>query len=297
MRVATVLGVEVSRRAETWFWATVLGATLPVVALAALVTAGFWLPTARRALQGCVAWTHTPQGLLLTGLLAAALAYPAARTLLSLARRLRDTRRWLRLVEAAAVAPQQGPHWDRVARLGLADRVRLLDLPLAAGWTVGLWRPAIVVTTGLLCRLGADEFDAVIHHELHHFQRRHPLRALLVAALQDGFGWLPAVVAAARTYEIARELAADAASERGSVPGALRTALEKCLADTCEVLPRGQHAPVPAFTDVARVRLARLNAEDPVRVPVPPVSAWLQTAAMALVAWGLGAAACSAALR
>ena len=113
--------------------------------------------------------------------------------------------------------------WQRVALTGalvavgeasaLGDDVRVVqsDAPLA--WTVGWWRPRIILSEGLLARLSPEALQVVLAHERAHMRRRDPLRGvldLLAAAL------LPARVAAPllASSALARELRCDAAAAR-----------------------------------------------------------------------------------
>lgn len=132
-----------------------------------------------------------------------------------------------------------------------------------------------------------------VGHEAHHLRRRHPLQALVIGALRDGFGWFPAVAATADAYAASREFAADAEAARRCGAEALVSALGKCRHSAMTVEPSG----APGFADLAQTRLKRLTG----RVTAPsfpaPARVWLQSAILTLVCSGLGAVACGAAVR
>ncbi len=285
--------IEPAWRTEAWFWATVIAAALPVVAVGTAVATGPWMPGGGPLLAACVRLAGTPVGRMALAALTVLLVYPLVRGTLSTARRIAGTRRWLHLLRNAVTARWPDAYWARVVSAGLAGRVELCALPLTGAWTVGLWRPRVVVATRLLQTLSPDEFAAVLHHEAHHLRRRHPLQALVIGALRDGFGWLPAVAATADAYAASREFAADAEAARRCGAEALASALGKCRNSTMTVEPSG----APGFTDLAKSRLERLTGRDGgPRLPTP-TRAWFQCAILTLACSGLSVVACGAAVR
>ncbi len=68
----------------------------------------------------------------------------------------------------------------------------------------GLWRPRILISTGAIALLSADELHASIQHELVHVRRRDNLKKLLLQ-----FCALPPLVSLDREWLKAAELAAD----------------------------------------------------------------------------------------
>lgn len=290
-----VATIEPAWRTEAWFWATVLAAALPVVAVGAAVAMGPWMPGAGPLLAACLHWAWTPVGRMALAALTVLLAYPLVRGTLSMARSIAGTRRWLLLLRNAVTANWSDAYWVRVVSSGVAGRVELCALPLTGAWTVGLWRPRVVVATRLLPTLSPDEFEAVLHHEAHHQHRRHPLQTLIIGALRDGFGWVPAVTATADAYAASRGFAADADAEAARRCGAeaLVSALGKCRNVPTVVEPSG----VPGFTDLATSRLERLTGTDGgPRLPTP-IRAWFRSVILTLVCSGLGVVVCGAAVR
>jgi len=95
--------------------------------------------------------------------------------------------------------------------------------PLA--FCLGLVRPAVVVSDGLIERLSEAELRSVIAHEHHHARRRDPLRRALVKAFCDGFWFVPALRSTARAQAVVSELAADAVAMRSVGAQPLASAL------------------------------------------------------------------------
>jgi Zn-dependent protease with chaperone function len=135
-------------------------------------------------------------------------AWPAARGGSALRRLLRT-----------AGQPPPAPLRAAAVRLGLAGRVDVVAAGEAFAVTHGLWRPRILLSTGLLEVLDAAELTAVLVHERQHLLTRDPLR-LLGARLLAGYGWfLPLLGWWMRRVALRRELAADrAATARAGVP-------------------------------------------------------------------------------
>ena len=90
---------------------------------------------------------------------------------------------------------------------------------------VGLLRPDVVVSDGLIERLSEAELRSVLAHERHHARRRDPLRRALVKAFCDGFWFIPALRTAARAQATVSELAADAVAMRSTGAQPLASAL------------------------------------------------------------------------
>jgi Zn-dependent protease with chaperone function len=62
------------------------------------------------------------------------------------------------------------------------DRFETVDSPEAFAYCVGLWRPKVVVSTGLIRRLRPEQLRAVVAHEQEHALRRDNLRHALASA-------------------------------------------------------------------------------------------------------------------
>jgi Zn-dependent protease with chaperone function len=127
----------------------------------------------------------------------------------SLVRQWWATRHLLR-VQAAARLPSPPRRITRVSRrLGLAQRVDVIQAAQPYSFCYGLLRPRICLSTGLVDLLSETELEAVLLHERYHLRSRDPLKVLLARALGRAFFFLPLVAELGRHYLIAKELAAD----------------------------------------------------------------------------------------
>lgn len=101
------------------------------------------------------------------------------------------------------------PHVRRLAVNVGVPRVCLIADATVAAFTVGLLRPQVVVTTGLLAALDDEQLGAVLRHEATHVGRRDPLR-LLVAQLAHGWTFfVPYARHLRQRVVLGMELAAD----------------------------------------------------------------------------------------
>ncbi|GGO85451.1 integral membrane protein [Nocardioides phosphati] len=146
----------------------------------------------------------------------------------------------------------------RVQRLSLAvlthvdpaTGILVLEHAEAAAYCVPGRGGQVVVTSGALGQLAAEELEAVLAHERAHLRGRHDLVVATATALRDAFSFVPLFAAAADQVPRLVEMAADDV--------ATRSADRRCLAHA--LLNLGG-APAPAgllgaggSTAAARVR-------------------------------------------
>lgn len=152
-------------------------------------------------------WLHVAMALWLAGVLVMALrtasAWRASRALLRAARPCDDRR-----LDAALQLAAEAHGLRRAPRLMLSAAI---DSPQL----VGPWRPVLLLPARNLRRMGDDDLDMALTHELVHLQRRDLWWGLLPALAQHLFFFHPLVHLAAREYAIAREAAVDAAVVAG----------------------------------------------------------------------------------
>ena len=86
---------------------------------------------------------------------------------------------------------------DRVAHLGLRA-VQVVSTDEVLCFCIGLLRPRIVVSTGLVELLDQAELDAVLAHEASHQRRRDPLRLMVANVAIRGLFFVPALPDLAR---------------------------------------------------------------------------------------------------
>lgn len=167
-------------------------------------------------------------------------------------------RRERRVLRSLPLSPiEEGHLREEADRTGM----RLFTLPSLrpAAFCVGLLRPRVVVSAGLLERLEREEQVAVLCHELAHARRREPLKCLLARMAARTFFWLPALNALLERYLLVKELAAD----REAMGRTSRPALAGALS---QVLAQPTPAGAVGMAEFAAVRVDRLF-EPATRLP------------------------------
>ncbi len=214
--------------------------------------------------------TVLPMGLLLIS---------ATRSVRTAREQVRNTRRLLR-----DLGPSVLPTARLVAmghRLGIHDRLDVVDNPVPAVFCHRLWKPRVCVTTRLLDLLDDEELGAVLIHERHHIFRHDPARLVAARMILACTGFLPGARAIYHQFYTASELAADAAA--AELPGgrlALASAMLKLVRMQRTLLADG--AAVSALSTVpSRVEALLSPAPEPTRVPWFSVAE--TTAALVLV--------------
>ncbi|MGG1519494.1 M56 family metallopeptidase [Paenibacillus oryzisoli] len=89
------------------------------------------------------------------------------------------------------------------------EQMRIIRHASPLAMTVGLWRPRIVLSTGLIAMLEESELHAVIEHEKCHLRYRDPLGIFLLTVLSKAMIYIPMFTWMARKYPILIELRAD----------------------------------------------------------------------------------------
>jgi len=138
--------------------------------------------------------------------------------------------------------------------LARKDGVQIIpfeDEVIRSAFTIGLVKPAIYISTGLIEELTPEELRAVVLHEIHHAVNKDPLRLFILSFITDMFFFLPIGHYLTSSFYIHKELAAD---ERSTFvtgrPFELATALIKMMKITRAPLPSG----VP-FIDIDKAGL------------------------------------------
>jgi Zn-dependent protease with chaperone function len=98
------------------------------------------------------------------------------------------------------------------ARATIADRVDQVADATPYAFTRGIWRPRIVVSTGLADVTTHEELVAVLCHENHHLRHRDPLKVLAARTWSAAFLLIPLVGAALQRVLDRQELRADRAA-------------------------------------------------------------------------------------
>ena len=106
------------------------------------------------------------------------------------------SRRWLRAIKTVRSAePFESEALTAVkTRLGISVPVRLVasDTNLEPG-VFGLFRPVVIIPTGLRDKLAAGQLESVIAHELCHIRRLDNLAALIHMLIEGLFWFYPLV--------------------------------------------------------------------------------------------------------
>lgn len=164
-----------------------------------------------------------------------------------------------------------------VARAAGANEVLVSPASRPAAFCVGIIRPRVVITKGLLDRLNSEEQAAVVWHEVHHLRGREPLKCLVGRLAAGTFFWIPSLGDLLERYLLAKELAADSlAVERTS-----RRALAGALVEVV-----GEPTPTGAvgLAEYAAARVDRLF--DP-HASLPPLFRFRRLMVSALAAAGV----------
>lgn len=171
---------------------------------------------------------------------------------------LRAYRRERRFLSALPLTPiATGPLHEYAARVGVGLFALHSSRPVA--FCAGLLRPRLVVSTGLLERLDAEEQRAVLVHELVHARSREPLKCMLARMAARTFFWLPALGALLERYLLLKELVAD----REAVTRTSRAALAGALT---QVIAQPTPAGAVGMSEFAAARIDRLF-EPEARLP------------------------------
>ncbi|MCS7460912.1 M56 family metallopeptidase [Paenibacillus doosanensis] len=157
-------------------------------------------------------------------------------------------------------------------------------------FAAGVWKPQIVLSTGLLELLDPSELAAVIHHETFHRKHGDPLKIFLLSLLASVMWYMPILKSFHHNYKIVREILADNyAIDKLGGSADLGGALLKLLKGQAPV-----NLPIPhvSFTDTSinfRIRkLLEPHGELPLKWPFTPamisVQAMLALCSMFIVA-------------
>ena len=240
---ASTLGARMLGRARWPARAPLLGVVTYLAAgwsvVAALGLAGLTLAVHATALGGglshligaCVlrlrAMYATPGGATVAGLGLILAGAVAARTVLTAVSHLRAAgRQALRHAETARLVGHPDPALGAV----------LVDHAQPAAYCVAGRHPTVILTTGALRELDADQLDAVLAHERAHLASRHHRLLAMARIGRQVLPFLPLMREADAQVARLVELHADDAAARGSDPASLATALV-VLATTASPAP------------------------------------------------------------
>lgn len=156
-----------------------------------------------------------------------------------------------RLHRALPLRPIGDPAVRAVARASGLRAVYSIPASEPSAFCVGILRPRVVLTEGLLGRLDGDERAAVVWHEAAHAHAYEPLRSALARLAVRTFFWLPLLGDLLDRYLLAREVEAD----RRATAQTSRRALAGAL---IEVAGRPTPAATVGLAELAAARVDRL---------------------------------------
>ncbi|WP_025683971.1 M56 family metallopeptidase [Paenibacillus maysiensis] len=114
-----------------------------------------------------------------------------------------------------------------------ADRIWVISYAKPAAFTMGLWKPRIVLSSALLSVLDRNEEEAVVYHEAYHMKHYDPLKTWLLQMCATLLFYLPVLRHITKLYKTAREILADnEAINRTGSPMGIGSALLKLLSMT-----------------------------------------------------------------
>ena len=160
-------------------------------------------------------------------------------------------RREQRLVRELPLESVTDGELAALARAAGITRLYLARARRPAAFCVGVFRPRVVVTSGLLELLSPEEQAAAVWHEAQHARLREPLRCLLAELVSSAFFWLPSCRDVWERYRLARELDAD----REAITRTSRRALAGALH---EVIAQPGYAGTIGLGDAAAARIDRI---------------------------------------
>ena len=113
---------------------------------------------------------------------------------------------------------------------GGENEIIVISHPAAIAITMGLFRPRIIISTGLMNLLTDDELAAVMYHEIYHRESRDPLKIFLSSLCSSTIWYIPILKWFNQKYRIVNELLADEfAIEKQATSVNLGSALLKML--------------------------------------------------------------------
>lgn len=233
-------------------------ALLLLAGIAAIAGNGFEVlaATVFAAFSACLLFLMGLQQLPLAAIVIVTLATASA---IALIRSLIVAAREMRLLRALPLTPIDDPALETVARASGIRGVYSTPASQPSALCVGILRPRVVLTQGLLARLDAEERAAVIWHEGAHARAHEPLKCLFARLAVRTFFWMPLLGEVLDRYLLAKELDAD---HRATV-NTSRSALAGALIEVA-----GQATPAAAV-GLAEFSAARIDRLFDPGAPLP----------------------------
>ena len=277
--------IRPGRTFRTYFVASMAFALLVLVAGYRTLMAGCPEHAANPGLECLLVPTHADLGMHLAGYVFVGTVLAGIAVSLAVWRRQWSGLRSLRL--QLPVSSSSSTRFDRLtAHLGLQDRVSLLDSASPLCFCLGLFRPRIFISTGLVEILSDEECEALLLHEKCHLESRDPLKMLVGRLTVLTMALFPVLRDIFKRYLREKEVAADERAVRyqghnRGIAGALVKLLE------LEVPTNPSSIMAAGAGEALSYRIDRLSGQTIPRQPLP--SLWHVVASAFVVTVTLGA--------
>lgn len=124
-------------------------------------------------------------------------------------------------------------------------KIILVSQSKLTAYTIGLFKPSIVVSQPLVSKLSREQLEAVVLHELYHLRSHHLLWLLLSRLISSTFFFIPLIGYLARQLRTEFELAADAfVIDKQKTRDHLRSSLALNLQYTESLAPHFATSPI-----------------------------------------------------
>ena len=200
-----------------WLGLRLLPAAAATLFLAALFVPSYWRYEPREFAEGFdVTLTSLAAGALIV------VAAAGARGIVAWRRAARRAEAWMRAARPVALGH------SRVVAFAIDDEAPMMAL-------VGVLRPRLLVTRGLLAALTCEEIDASVAHEIGHWRAWDNLKRLAMRAAPDLLAVTSTSHAIERRWAAAAEQAADRRAAGNDNP--TRCALASALVKVARLMP------------------------------------------------------------
>ncbi|EJR03785.1 MULTISPECIES: M56 family metallopeptidase [Bacillus cereus group] len=98
---------------------------------------------------------------------------------------------------------------DLVSITRKGKQVYVLSTLQITAFTIGLFRPKIVISEGMFQAFSEGEIDAIVLHEEYHQKNRDPLKLFFLTLLAEGMMYIPILKGMLQRYHVYQELSAD----------------------------------------------------------------------------------------
>ncbi len=91
-----------------------------------------------------------------------------------------------------------------IAFVRKGKQIYILPTAEVVAFTIGLFRPKVVVSEGMLQTFSDEEMDAIIFHEEYHQNNRDPLKLFCFTLLAEGMIYIPILKGLLQRYQCIR---------------------------------------------------------------------------------------------